>query len=136
MVKLENGNTEELMVLDDKNFLLYSAKHYKNPHGDTPEFLEDIKRFKYLKKLFTRYKSVGELKERLILNHIIILYNVFGIVPGTRLLFLKLSDYKEQLKPFLELLSVLPEYVTIKSTCINTAEIESDKRIVEVLKYI
>lgn len=136
MVKLDNDSNEELMILNDKNFLLYSAKHYKNPYGDTLEFLEDMKRFKYLKKLFTRYKSVGELKERLILNHIIILYNVFGIVPGTRLLFLKLSDYKEQLKPFLELLSVLPDHVNVRSSCINMAEIESDKRIVEVLKYI
>jgi len=83
--------------LDETNALLYAAKHYDNPQCyDTIEFYDDLKRFQYLKRLFNRYKETGEIKERLAINHIIILYNVFGPVHCTRLLFLKLHD-KEKL---------------------------------------
>ena len=62
-------------TLDNSNFLLYAAKHYDNPQCfDTKEFYDDLKRFKYLKRLFNRYKETGDLKERLIINHLQILY--------------------------------------------------------------
>ena len=65
--------------LDELSFVLYAAKHYINPGClDTDEFFNDLKRFKYLKRLFNKYHETGELKERLILNHIIVIYNVFG----------------------------------------------------------
>ena len=77
-----------MKTLDDSNFLLYAASNYDNPQCyDTDEFYDDLKRFKYLKRLFNRYKETGELKERLILNHLIVIYNVFGPMPATRLLF-------------------------------------------------
>ena len=76
--------------IDETNFMLYAARHYNNPSCfDTLEFYEDLNRFKYIKRLFSRYDESGELKERLILNHIIILYNLFGIDATTRLLFFK-----------------------------------------------
>ena len=66
--------------LTDKNFKLFAAQQYNNPEcTDVEEFKNDLSRFKYLKRLLTRYEEHGELQERLILNHIIVLYNVFGI---------------------------------------------------------
>jgi hypothetical protein len=69
-------NTE---YIDNDNFILFAAKHYENPQCyDSDEFYDDLKRFKYIKRLFGKYEESGELRERLILNHLIILYNVFG----------------------------------------------------------
>ena len=64
--------------LNDSNFTLYAAANYTNTCYDTEEFYDDIKRFKYLKRLFSRYQDNDDLKERLILNHLITLYNVFN----------------------------------------------------------
>jgi len=126
--------------LDESNFLLYAAKHYENSQCyDTIEFYDDLKRFKYIKRLFNRYLEEGDLKERLILNHIIILYNVFNNVAATRLLFFKLRGLEGLLKPFLELLSYLPEKVEnigIENKTIITSEIKSDFIIKEILKKI
>jgi len=97
--------------LDDSNFMLYAAKHYDNTQCyDTTEFLDDLKRFKYIKRLFIKYDEYGELRERLILNHIIVLYNVFGDA-ATRMLFFKMMGYHHYLKPFLILLARMPDKV-------------------------
>lgn len=88
--------------LNENNFLLYAAKNYENPSCyDMEEFEDDLNRIKYLKRLFKKYDRYGELKERLILNHIIVLYNVFGTEPCTKILKYKLTDYLQYLKPFL-----------------------------------
>ena len=72
------------------NWTMFAMKHYDNPQADgEEEFQDDLKRFKYLKRLLKKYHEGGELKERLILNHIIVLSNVFGIEASTTLLFLK-----------------------------------------------
>ena len=64
--------------LDNNNFLLFAANHYNNPGcTDILEFKEDLNRFKYIKRLFNRYEQSGDLQERLILNHLIVIYNVF-----------------------------------------------------------
>jgi len=126
--------------LDESNALLYAAKHYDNPQcHDTIEFYDDLKRFQYLKRLFNRYKETGELKERLVINHIIILYNVFGITPCTRLLFLKLNEHLEILKPILILLGTMPdkiENIGLSNTTYFANKIASDKNIEEILKRI
>jgi len=126
--------------LDETNFLLYAAKHYDNPSCfDTLEFYEDLNRFKYLKRLFSRYQEEGELKERLILNHIIIIYNLFGNEASTRMLFFKLKDYHPLLKPFLIFLNVLPERVVnigIEGKTINTSDIPLDSNIITSLRKI
>ena len=81
--------------LDESNFLLYAAKHYDNPQCfDTIEFYEDLKRFKYIKRLFNRYIEDGDLKERLVLNHIVILFNLFGVKAAIRMLFLNRLGYR------------------------------------------
>lgn len=126
--------------LDDSNLLLYAAKHYNNPQCfDTIEFYEDLNRLKYLKRLFKKYKDTGELKERLILNHIVILVNVFGPEATSRMLFLKLTGFEVPLKPFLIYLSILPERVfNIGVTCktINTVDIAIDMEVVKRLRAI
>lgn len=121
--------------LTDTNFLLYAAKHYDNPCHNTEEFLDDLKRFKYLKRLFVKYKETGELKERLILNHIIVLYNIFG-EHATPMLFLKLKGFEHYLKPFLVLLSRLPIKVFYSEVVLYTSEINMDMKIVNELRKI
>jgi len=121
--------------LDDENFILFAAKYYDNPQCyDADEFYDDLKRFKYLKRLFGKYEESGELRERLILNHLIILYNVFGDT-ATKMLFYKLEDYYSYLVPFLVLLHRLPERVNVGKT-IYTSDIALDMHIVEVLRKI
>lgn len=126
--------------LDESNILLYAAKNYNNPQCfDTVEFYEDLNRFKYLKRLFKKYKDTGDLKERLILNHLVILINVFGPEATSRMLFLKLKGFEVPLKPFLWYLSVLPKQVKdigITSETINTSEIPLDMFVVDRLRAI
>lgn len=124
--------------LNEANALIYAAKHYDNPHFfDTVEFYEDLSRFKYLKKLFGRYEESGELNERLVLNHLIVIYNVFGVEAATKLLFLKMDNYGSYLKPFLLLLNFLPDVIyNVEGRNIVTSEIVMDPKIVEKLRQI
>lgn len=91
------------ILLDEDNLPLYAAKHYYNPLGaDHEEFIEDLKRFKYVKRLVNRYLEHGYLADRLILNHLIIIHNVFGVEAGVEMLKIKLSDEQWPIiKPFL-----------------------------------
>ena len=126
--------------LDEANFFLYAAKHYENAYCyDTLEFYDDLNRFKYLKRLFSRYEETGELKERLILNHIIVLYNIFGVEPTTRMLFLKLRGSYHMLKPFLVFLNYMPDVVRrigIEGKDIISSDIVMDENIVATLRQI
>ena len=79
--------------LNEENFTLFAIRHYDNPQcTSTEEFYEDIRRFRYLKRLLKRYHNTGELRERLILNHLIILNNVFGVENAVRMLQYKIDD--------------------------------------------
>jgi len=126
--------------LDESNVLLYAAKHYNNTQCcDTVEFYEDLNRFKYIKRLLNKYTETGDLKERLILNHLTVLYNVFGVEPTTRILFLKLAGQLHLIKPFLVLLGTLPnvvECVGIQNETFFTEGIPSDKKIQKILEGI
>ena len=99
--------------LNNENYVLYAMKHYENPQCENiEEFHDDLNRTKYLKRLFKKYETSGILKERLILNHIIIFYNVFGIEVGARILFFKIEEeYHSLLKTFLVYLNYLPEEI-------------------------
>lgn len=124
--------------LNDDNFLIYAMKAYSSPHCIMSEFESDIKRTKYLKKLFRRYKATGDLKERLILNHIILLYNVFGVEAATRILFYKIDerDY-DILKTFLLYLNYMPDKVFgIKGKMIHSSDILIDLHIAEILRSL
>jgi len=102
------------------------------------EFYEDLARFKYIKRLLNRYEESGELKDRLIVNHLVVLYNVFGN-EATRLLFFKLDGYHHMLKPFIILLGRLPEKIPnigIDNKTILTNDIVADEVIAQKLRKI
>jgi hypothetical protein len=125
--------------LTDENFLIYCAKHYDNPQcHSTEEFIEDLKRIKYIKKLITRYIENGELKERLILNHLTILCNLFGPEHLTRILYLKMKPQFKYVKPFLVMLNILPDkLVNIKEEkLIITDVIPMDETIIKALRVV
>lgn len=124
--------------LNDDNFMMYTMKCYTTPNCLMSEFEGDIKRTKYLKRLFRRYKISKSLKERLILNHIILLNNVFGPEHTTRILFYRIDerDY-DILKTFLCYLNIMPEVVKgIKGKNIYSAEIPVEINIAEILLKI
>ena len=97
--------------LNEDNFLLYAANNYKNPNCvDVEEFYDDLNRFKYIKRLLGRYYNDDDLQERLILNHIVILYNVFGIQAATKMLWYKIDrQYWPVIKPILLYLNYITD---------------------------
>lgn len=121
--------------LSEKTFLQLSMHHYDNPQCTTiEEFEADLKRFIYLRKLFARYSNGGELKERLILNHIIVLYNVFGII-ATDFLFFKIEkEYWNILATFLIYLDKMPEI--LPEFNIKLSDIVVDQHIIKILRNI
>lgn len=125
--------------LDESNFLLFAAKYYDVSCLDDTEFFEDLNKIKYIKRLFKKYVETGELKERLVLNHIIVLNNVFGPYATSRLLFLKLEGFEHMLKPFLDFVGILPNAIPsigYNGRRIDMLEIESDPVIIEKLLRI
>jgi hypothetical protein len=114
--------------LNEKNLLLYAAKNYHNPLGaSSEEFEEDLKKFKYIKRLVNRYIETGELAERLIMNHLIVVFNVFGIEAGIKILGLKLEGkHWPVIKPFLIYLKYL------KSD--EFTNIQMDDKVVDILR--
>ena len=129
------------MVFDDlneKNFLLYAMKEYDNPQcTKVEEFNDDLKKIKYIKRLLNQYVSEGVLKERLLLNHIIIFYNVFPPAAATRILFFKIEEkFWPILKPFLFYLNLLPEdkIESVMGREIRINEILMDQGVVDSLR--
>ena len=97
--------------LNEDNFLLFAIKHYENPQAVTKEdFEKDLNHFKYIKRLLKRYKNTGVLKTHLLLNHFIILYNIFGEA-ATPMLFFKIDEELwSYMKTFIIFLNRFPEY--------------------------
>lgn len=121
--------------INDSTFILVAMHHYDNPQcTNLAEFEEDIKRFGYLKKLFGRYKENNDLKDRLIINHITILYNLFGIVT-TELLFFKIDkQYWDTLATFLVFLDKMPDEVPEFN--VKLSELTLDETIIKTLRNI
>jgi hypothetical protein len=121
--------------LNESNFLIFAMHHYDNPQCHSlQEFEEDLKKFLYLKKLISRYKNNGELRERLILNHIIVLYNIFG-ESATQMLFYKIDESCwDSLITFLVYLDRMPE--TIPEFNIILSDIVLDETIISTLRKI
>lgn len=125
-------------VLNDDNFTMYAMRAYQSSNCIMSEFEDDIKHIKYVKRLLRKYKHTKVLKERLILNHLIILYNMFGTEAATRMLFVKIhpEDYVT-LKTFLLFLNYMPDVVHgIFGNNILSADIPVDIHIVKVLRSI
>ena len=124
--------------LNDDTVLLYAIKAYDKLNYVKSEFEEDYKTFRYVKRLLQRYRATGELKENLILNHLSLIYNMFGIEPGTRLLFYKMdeTDYTS-LKTFLVYLNTMPIVVHgINGKEIRSSDIPVDMNVAKVLRTI
>jgi len=120
--------------LSEDNFLLYAIKMYDNPNSNgIAEFYEDLNRIKYIKRLFNKYSCKKPLKDRLVLNHILILNNVFGAEACSRILFHKIEPkYYSYLKTFLSFLQILPKQIPE----VKIEEIPVDHRIMQALKEI
>lgn len=124
--------------LNDDNILLYAAKCYDKPCCILSEFEDDFRKFRYIKRLLKKYRTTGELRERLILNHIILLQNVFGVEPTTRMLFQAIDevDYSA-LKPFLIYTSALSEIVAgVNGKDVISSDIQLDWVVVEQLRKL
>jgi hypothetical protein len=123
-----------------KNSLLFAMKSYDNPQClEEEEFIEDYKRFKYVKRLCRRYLATGRMSERLIVNHLVLLHNVFGVPASARLLFLKCNDPRmyRVLKTVLTYMGVLPDVVPgIDGKDIYTAPIPLDEKLIQRLREL
>tara|TARA_Y100000114_G_C11736734_1_gene316597 strand:- start:647 stop:1030 length:384 start_codon:yes stop_codon:yes gene_type:complete len=121
--------------LNDDNIVNFAMKNYDNPScKNIEEFQEDFNRIKYIKRLFNRYQSSGILRERLILNHIITFYNVFGLNAATRMLFNKIDEnHYPLLKTFLTYLNYCPQE---KFDGIDITGVPLEQKVVQVLRSL
>jgi len=125
--------------LTENTVYQYMMKSYDNPHCyGVEEFEEDIKKIKYIKRLINRYVVYGESKERLLLNHIISFYNVFGLEAATRILFLRIEEeYHSILKTYLTFLNCMPKIVAlVNGKNILDSDIPLNDAIVKKLREI
>jgi len=113
-----------------ENVLMFAIRNYSNPHCEgEKEFEDDLKRFKYIKRLLRKYYDTGILKERLLLNHIIVLHNVFGADACATLLLYKIQEeYWTALKSFLLFLNILKQN--------ELTHIEVDQNVDKILKEL
>ncbi len=124
--------------LTEENIMLYAAKAYDKPNCIMSEFTEDMKKLNYLKRLFRRYRKHGEMRERLIINHIVVLYNLFGAEVTARLLFFSMNkeDYTV-LKTYLVFLNIMPDRVRgINGVDIISSDIPVDLNIATELRNL
>jgi len=124
--------------LNDDTVLLYAIKAYDNLNYVKSEFEEDYKTFRYVKRLLQRYRATGEIRQNLVMNHLSLIYNMFGIEAGTRLLFYKMdeADYSS-LKTFLVFLNTMPEVVRgINGKNIRSSDLPIDMRVADILRTI
>lgn len=125
-----------MLQLNEDNFLMYAIKNYHNPGSmGMSELEDDLKRFKYIKRLLNRYRTSGEINERLVLNHLVVLYNVFGDAT-TDMLFYKIGkDYWSDLKTYLVYLHRMP-LETVVSPGIKETDIPLNTELIAVLRKL
>lgn len=124
--------------LNESNVLLYAAKCYDKPNCIQSEFDDDYRTFRYIKRLLHRYRITGEIKERLLLNHLILCQNVFGVEASTRMLFLKTSEKDwSALKTLLIYTSAMPKIIKgIRGEDIFSSEIPVDLKLADALRNL
>jgi hypothetical protein len=124
--------------LNESNVLLYAAKCYDKPNCIKSEFDEDYKKFRYIKRLLHRYRITGKIKERLLLNHLIMTHNVFGVEASTRILFLRIDPRDwSALKTILVYTSAMPSIVRgIRGENIISSDIQLDQNLVNILREL
>ena len=125
-------------TLNNENWIMYAIKAYEKPNYVLSEFKDDLKRINYLKRLFRRYRKQSDIKERLVLNHLIVLSNVFGPTVTSRLLFFKVAEEDHSiLKTYLTFLNIMPDKITgIEGKDIHSSSIQIDMGIAEKLRKI
>jgi len=125
-----------MLQLNEDNFLFYAIKNYYNPGSmGMAELEDDLKRFKYIKRLLNRYRTHGEINERLVLNHLVVLYNVFGDAT-TDMLFYKIdNEYWSDLKTYLVYLHRMP-LETVVSPGIKETDIPLNNELIAVLRKL
>ena len=124
--------------LTEDNILMYAVKCYDKPNCVDSEFDEDYKRIRYIKRLLYRYRNTGEIKERLLLNHLVVTQNVFGVEGSTRMLFFRIDpkDYSA-LKTFLVYTSAMPNIVKgVRGSNIISSDIGLDMKLVDILRRL
>lgn len=124
--------------LTENNILLYAAKCYDKPQCVISEFDEDYKRIRYIKRLLQKYRKTKEIKERLLLNHLVIIQNVFGVEASTRMLFFRIDhrDYPA-LKTFLIYTSAMPDIVRgIRGSNLTSTDIPLDIYVINKLRKL
>lgn len=127
------------LELNDDTFVMFAMKHYSNPGCQgLKDFNDDLKRLRYIKRLLGRYRVTGEIKERLVLNHLVVFFNVFGVEGATRLLFYKIQpDLWPELKTFLVFLNFMPATVPVHGGFnLPESEIPLDQNLVEILRKV
>ena len=119
-----------IIELNEKNLFLYAAQHYYKPQfSDVEEFFEDLKRFKYIKRLVNRYLESKVFPHRLLLNHFIIIFNVFGIEAALNILNLRMDEeHWPVIKPILLYLNYIADE--------QYEEVESDSIVEDFLRKI
>lgn len=124
----------DIVILNESNFMQYAMSAYLNPScTGMREFIEDLSRIKYIKRLLRRYRKTGEIREQLLLNHFIILKNVFGTVGATRLLFFKVEpDLHSDIKTFMVYLNSLPKQIPE----VDLIAIPLNQEIVKILRNL
>ena len=125
--------------LTDDNFLIYAIKHYNNPScRGIQDFNDDLRRLRYIKRLLGRYRQTGEVKERLVINHLVVFFNVFGVEAATRMLFFKIKESLwPELKTFLVYLNYMPQVVIVSNGLkLPESEIPLDQVLVEILRKL
>ena len=125
--------------LNEDNYIMFATKYYDNPQCTTvEEFNDDLNKIKYVKRLFNRFLETGELRINLIMNHLIVIYNVFETEAATRMLFFRVEKkFYSILKPFLLFMERLPEVVKgIHGNDIHTNEIPLNETTIKELRKI
>lgn len=124
--------------LTEENFQLFAMKYYNNPHcTDVLEFHDDLRRIRYIKRLFKKYRDNGVLNERLILNHFVVLYNMFEARAMTRMLVQRMEEYLDYLKPFLVFLNYwTTEIGSVNGKVFVDSNIKLDQGIIDALRKI
>lgn len=125
--------------LNDDTFLMYAIKHYNNPScRGIQDFNDDLRRLRYIKRLLGRYRQTGVIKERLVINHLVVFFNVFGVEAATQMLFFKIKESLwPELKTFLVYLNYMPPVVNVKNGLrLPESEIPLDQFLVETLRKL
>ncbi len=128
-----------MFKLTNENFLMYAIKNYDNPGcRGLRDFQDDLKRLRYIKRLLGRYRQTGDIKERLVINHLIVFYNVFGVDAASRMLFFKIQESLwPELKTFLVFLHYMPKTVMVSNGMnMPESEIPLDAHLVDLLRKI